>query len=137
MGTSSQNVYFWDCGIFFWPSGYPINSIFQWQYVFTTFTFWWSIFPLNCQNTHGHQTFQGDDMLRGAPTHKYHDNSTEWFSGVTWQKNISQPAEDLSIPHQARCWLSVRGSQTWPFDQVTNVRSIWEMYIFHFHKVYS
>ena len=32
---------------------------------------WWSIFPLNYQNTYGHQTFQGGDMRRGALTHKY------------------------------------------------------------------
>ena len=36
LGTSSQNVLFWGCHIFFLPSGYPINSIFQWHYIFIT-----------------------------------------------------------------------------------------------------
>ena len=36
LGTSSQNVLFWGCHIFSLPSGYPINSIFQWHYIFTT-----------------------------------------------------------------------------------------------------
>ena len=44
------------CDIFFSPSGYPINSIFQCQYVFIK-CFWWSIFLL--------------DMQQGALTHKY------------------------------------------------------------------
>ena len=61
--------------------------------------FWSSIFPHNYQNAYDHQTFQGGDMLQGALTHIY----------------ASLPAEDVSIPHQARCWLSVRGSQTWSF----------------------
>ena len=58
------------CDIFFSPSGYPINSLFQCQYVFIR-CFWWSIFPLNYQNTYGHQTFQGGDMQGGALAHKY------------------------------------------------------------------
>ena len=38
-----------------------------------------------------------------------------------------------------RCWLSVRGSQTWPFDQVTDLRSrdhLQNLYL-HFPKVFS
>ena len=33
------------CDIFCSPSGYPINSLFQCQYVFIR-CFWWSVFPL-------------------------------------------------------------------------------------------
>ena len=33
--------------------------------------FWWSSFPLNCQNAYGHKTFQSGAMLRAALTHKY------------------------------------------------------------------
>ena len=40
MGTYSQNVHFWCCEHFFFlPSGCPVNSIFQWQYVFIRFMF--------------------------------------------------------------------------------------------------
>ena len=49
-----------------------------------------------------------------------HDISMEWSCWVKWQiKYISPPAEDVL----GRCWHSFRGSQTWPFDQVTKMRS--------------
>ena len=52
-----KRYHFCVCDIFFSPSGYPINSIFQYQYVFIR-CLWWSIFPLNYQNAYGHQQFQ-------------------------------------------------------------------------------
>ena len=79
---------------------YPINSIFQCQYVFIR-CFCWSLFPLNYQNSYGPQTFQGGNIQRGALTHKTHDISTEWSGWVTWQiKYISAPAEDVSTPNR-------------------------------------
>ena len=131
--------HFYVCDIFFSPSGYPVNSLFQCQYVFIG-CFWWGIFPLNYQNAYGQQTFQCGDMQWGALTNKYAWISMEWSCWVTWQiKYISPSAEDASTPQEARSWHSVRSSQTWPFDQVTNMRSrdcSKNLYL-HFHELYS
>ena len=53
---------------------------------------------------YGHQTLQGDDMLRGALTHKYawHLNGVVLWGYVT-NKIHSQPAEDVLAPYEARC----------------------------------
>ena len=129
------------CDIFYLLSGYPIKSIFQCQDIFIR-RFWWSSFPLNYQNAYGHQTFQGGDMERGkklSPVNT-HDISIEWSCSVMWQiKYISQPAEDVSTPQYASCWHSVKDSQTWPFNQVTKMRSrdsLKNLYL-HIHEVYS
>ena len=66
------------CDISFSPSGYPINSIFQCQYVFKMILM--EHFSSNYQNAYGHQTFQGGDLWRGA---------------LTQIKYISPPAEDV------------------------------------------
>ena len=63
LGTSFQNVHFCGCDIFFLPSGCPVNSILQWQYIFIRSSYY--------QNAYGHQTLYGGDMLRGALTDKY------------------------------------------------------------------
>ena len=64
-----------------------------------------------------------------------HDISTEWSCWVKLQiKYISPPAENVL----GRCWHSFRGSQTWPFDQVTKMRScdcLKNLYLY-FHEVY-
>ena len=86
------------------------------------------------QNPYGHQTLQSGHMLRGAVTHKYERH----LNGVVLRGQIhSEPANDVLTPHKARCWLSASGSQTWAFDQVTNARSVWKIYIFYFYNVYS
>ena len=80
------------------------------------------------QNAYGHQTLQGGGMLRGALTHKYawHLNRVVLRGHVT-NKNI----QNLQIE------TTLGKVLTWPFDQVTNVRSVWKIYIFHFYNVYS
>ena len=40
---------------------------------------------------------------------------------MSYLKHI--PAEHVSIPYYARCYLRIRGFQTWSFDQVTKMRS--------------
>ena len=83
----------WD--IFFSLSGYPINSIFQSQYIFIR-CFCWSIFLPNYQNGYCHQTFQGGDMRRGALSHKY-----------TWHLNrvvfLGQVTNNIHIFTSRRC----------------------------------
>ena len=66
-------------------------------------------------------------MLLDAFIHKY-----AWpLNTVVLQDHVtneipSQHLEDVSTPCYARCWLNVRVSHTWPFDQVINVRSVWK-----------
>ena len=127
--------HFCGCNIFFSRSRYPIHSMFWCQYVVIR-CFWWSIFPLNYQNTYGHQTFQGCGIIEELSPVNTHEISTEWSCWVKWQiKYISPPADDVS----GKCWHSVRGSQTWPFDQVTKMRShdCFKNLYLYFHEVYS
>ena len=66
-----------------------------------------------------------------SPTNM-HATSMGWHCGVTRQKKYMPPlAGDVWTPNLVSCWLSVRSSQTWPFDQVTKVRSrdLWKIYI--------
>ena len=56
-----------------------------------------------------------------------HENSIEWSCGLAWQmKYISLPPESVSIPYQARWWLSEwnRLSNVTNVDQVTNEMSL-------------
>ena len=74
-----------------------------------------------------------------SPTNM-HDTLVEWSCGITWQiKFMSPPSEDVWTPNKASCWLSIRGSQTWPLDQMTKARSRDRLKILylHFRKVYS
>ena len=107
-------VIIWVCDIFLSPSGGPVNSIFQWQYVFVRSTFLMKHFSSYYQNAYGHQTLQVGHMLRGAVTHKYerHLNGVVLLGHVT-NKIHSELADDVLTPHKARCWLSASGSQTW------------------------
>ena len=100
--------------------------------------FWWSIFPLNYQNAYDHQTFQGGDILRGAFTHKYawHLNGVILWGHMTNKIHISTSrCIDIKLGKVLTC---VQDSQTWHFDQVTNVRlrdRLKKLYI-HFYKVF-
>ena len=91
LGTSPQRIRFWGCDIFVSPSGCPINSIFQWQYIFIRFMFLMNYFSSNYENACGHQTFQGGDMLWVALTHKYtwHLNGVVLWGHVTNEIHIS------------------------------------------------
>ena len=62
-----------------------------------------------CQNTYGHQTFQGGDMLRGARTHKYdlHLSGVVLLGHVTSKKHLH--LQKMYWHDNIRCWLSVRG----------------------------
>ena len=96
-------------------------------------------FPVYYQNAYDHQIFRGGDMLRGTLTHKYawQHNGVVLWEYVTSKLHISIcRCIDTTV---VKVLLSVRSSQTWPFDQVTNVRSrncLKDLYL-HFHKVYS
>ena len=76
---------------FFLPNGYPINSILQWQYIFTRFVLFMKHFFLYYQNAYDHQPFQGGDMLQGALTHIYpwHHNGVALWCQVTNKIHIS------------------------------------------------
>ena len=91
LSTSFQNVHFWGCDIFFLPSGCPVNSILQWQYIFIRSTFLMKHFSSYCQNAYDHQSLQGGDILRGALTHKYawHLNGVVFLGHVTNKIHIS------------------------------------------------
>ena len=137
MGTFFLKKYtFLRLWYFFLPSGYPVNSIFQWS----DSCFQWSIFSINCENAYGHQNFQGGGMLKGALIHKYawHLNGVVYWGRVRNKIHISTYRRCMDTK-LANCWLNVRGSQTWPFDQVTKVSSrdrLENLYL-HFRKVYS
>ena len=70
LGISSQYVHICGCYIFFLSSGYPMNSIFQSEYILIRFMFLMEhfllTFPLNYQNVYDYQTFQDADMFQGA-----------------------------------------------------------------------
>ena len=127
--------HFCGCNIFFSPSSYPINSMFLVS-VCSYNMFLMKHFSSNYQNAYGHQTFQGGDIIKELSPINMHDISMEWSCWVKGQiKYIYPPAKDVS----GRCWHSVRGSQTWPFDQVTKMRSrdCLQNLNLYFHEVYS
>ena len=55
-------------------------------------------------------------MKHGISKKYMHDISKKWSCEVMWQiKYLSLPAEDVSTPHYARCWLKVQ--TLWSSDQ--------------------
>ena len=125
MGTSSQNVLFWFCDNFFSPSGWLSN-----QHNFSVAVHVCKIpvfdevfFLLTIRMRMVNKLFRMVTYREELSPINMNGISTEWSCGVSWQmKFIYPPAEDASTLHQARCWLRVRGSQTWPFDQVTKLK---------------
>ena len=128
---------------FFAPSGYLINSVFQWQYFHAFFSdsiqyscFCGSIFPLNYENSSGHYTFQSGDMLQGALTHEY---SWHLNGMVLW----GHTANEIHISTCRRCmdtklykvltkckripnmtvWPSDQSGLTWPFEKSISLLS--------------
>ena len=126
---------FWGCDFFLSPSGYPVMiHVFDFH-VFEVFFLLTKRMPLVTK------LFRVVTCCEELSPINIHDIWTEWSGVVKWQiKHISPPPGAASISHWTRCWLSVRGSQTWPFDQVTNLRSNdclkpdWNLL---FHEVYS
>ena len=127
------------CDIFFSSSGYPTNSLFPVSgYIYKMFLM--KHFSSYYQNVYGHQTLQGGDMLRWALTLKYawHLDGVILWGHVTNKILISTCRRCIDTTlDKVPCWLSVRGLQTWPFEQMTNVSSVCKIYIFHFHWFYS
>ena len=74
-----------------------------------------------------------------SPTNA-HDISTEWPCGVTQIKYIYLYLQKMYRHHKRQgADLVLRGSQTWPFDQLINIRSrdcLQNLYL-HFHEVYT
>ena len=142
MGTSSQNVLFRRCDNFFsssvwlsnqhnFPLAVHVCKIPVFDEVFFLLTIRMPILTKLFRMVTCCEELSPIDM---------NGISTEWSCGVSWQiKFISPPTKDVSTLHQARCWLSVRGSQTWPIDQVTKLRTrdCWKNLYLQFHEVYS
>ena len=124
---------------FFLPGGYPINSLFQCQYVFIRF-FWWNIFLLTIRMPMVTKFFSVVTYGEKLSSINTHDISTEWFCWVTWQKNTYLHLQKVYWHHNRQgCWYSVRGSQTWSLDQVTNMTlgdCLKNLHL-HFHEVYT
>ena len=102
----SQNAHFWGCDIFFLPNGYPINSIFPWQWIFIRSCFCGELSPINM-----------------------HDTSMEWSCRVTWQiKYISTCGKCMltklvklltwcnRLPNMT-FWYSDQHEVTWTFEK--------------------
>ena len=83
---------------FFSPSGFPINSVFQWQYVFIIFMFLMKHFSSpHYQNT---KLFRAVTRCEELSFINMHDTSMEWSCGAIWQiKYISPPVEDVWTPN--------------------------------------
>ena len=97
LGFFSQNFYFWSGDIFLSPS-YPINSVFQWQYVSIRFqVFDEAVFLLTIKMPIVTKLIKVVTCCEELSLINMHDIPTEWFCGVTWQiKWIYQPAENVS-----------------------------------------
>ena len=124
------------CWIFFLPSGYFSVAV----RIYKICVFDEIFFLLTIRMLMIIKLFRVVTCYKELSSIDIHGISTEWSCGVMWQiKYISSPAEDAWTQHKARCLLSIRGSQTWPFDQVTNMRShdCFKNLYLYIHEVYS
>ena len=86
-------MHFWDCGTFFLPIGYPINSIFQWKYILIRFMFLMKhFFFFTIGMPMVTKLFRVVTYCEELSPINMHDISTEWSCRGTWQiKHISPP----------------------------------------------
>ena len=102
------------------PSHFPFNSILQWQYISIRSTFLMKHFSSYYQNAFGHQTLQGGDMLRGAPTHKY-----AWhLKGVGFWGHVTSKY----ISTCRRCINTTLGKVLTKFKRLPNM-TLWVLFV--------
>ena len=100
---------------------------------------------LHHHNAYGHKTYWRCNITRGVPSVISHALSMKWWCEVTWQikktlyLHLQKTHEHQTSQGASLYWEPPILKVTWPFDNVSNVKSgeNFKSFYFHYHKSYG